>query len=154
MHAYIRYMVCMRGWLQRPRLSPDNNSSSPLFINAVSDMDKDEKQLIDKVTENNESPAPGWALDQLARLTVQKPGIESEMAELLFKRLSKNSCDVKLKTLRAMHFISRRGSSSFRRACQHGSQIIRQHLSASALPQSSQRTTLLALYALCVACTS
>ena len=93
-------------------------------------MQKDEKQLlIDKVTENNESPAPGWALDQLARLTVQKPGIENEMAELFFKRLSKNSCDVKLKTLRALAFISRRGTVAFRRACQRQSQLIRQHLS-------------------------
>ena len=85
--------------------------------------------LIEKVTENNESPAPGWALDQMARLTIQKPGIEIEMAELLFKRLNKNGCDVKLKTLRAMHFISRRGSVAFRRACQRGSQQIRVHLS-------------------------
>ena len=93
-------------------------------------MQKDEKQLlIDKVTENNESPAPGWALDQLARLTVQKPGIENEMAELFFKRLGMNSCDVKLKTLRALAFISRRGTVAFRRACQRQSQLIRQHLS-------------------------
>ncbi len=90
--------------------------------------------LIEKVTENNESPAPGWALDQMARLTIQKPGIEIEMAELLFKRLNKNGCDVKLKTLRAMHFISRRGSVAFRRACQRGSQQIRVHLSTPPLP--------------------
>ena len=81
------------------------------------------------MTENNESPAPGWALDQMARLTMQKPGIELEMVELLYKRLTKNSCDVKLKTLRAMHFISRRGSVAFRRAMQRGSQQIRVHLS-------------------------
>lgn len=81
------------------------------------------------MTENNESPAPGWALDQMARLTMQKPGIELEMVELLYKRLQKNSCDVKLKTLRAMHFIARRGSVAFRRAMQRGSQTIRQHLS-------------------------
>eukprot|EP01048_Picozoa_sp_COSAG05_P001556 COSAG05_NODE_53_length_23772_cov_13.856630_9_plen_156_part_00 len=99
--------------------------------------------LIDKVTENNESPAPGWALDQMARLTVQKPGIENEMAELLFKRLGKNSCDVKLKTLRAMHFISRRGSSAFRRACQRNSQLIRQHLSAFDPPIHSSCFSLL-----------
>ena len=85
--------------------------------------------LIEKVTENNESPAPGWALDQMARLTMQKPGIEIEMCELLYKRLQKNSCDVKIKTLRAMHFIARRGSVAFRRAMQRGSQIIRTHLS-------------------------
>ena len=100
----------MIGWLSRPML--------PLS-----------QSLIDKVTENNESPAPGWALDQMARLTMQKPGIEIEMCELLYKRLSKNACDVKLKTLRAMHFIARRGSVAFRRAMQRGSQIIRQHLS-------------------------
>lgn len=87
------------------------------------------QSLIEKVTDNNESPAPGWALDQMARLTMQKPGIELEMVELLYKRLTKNSCDVKLKTLRAMHFISRRGSVAFRRAMQRGSQQIRVHLS-------------------------
>ena len=87
------------------------------------------QSLIEKVTENNESPAPGWALDQKARLTMQKPGIEIEMCELLYKRLQKDSCDVKLKTLRAMHFIARRGSAAFRRAMQRGSQIIRTHLS-------------------------
>ena len=92
--------------------------------------------LIDKVTENNESPAPGWALDQMARLTIQKPGIELEMVELLYKRLSKNACDVKLKTLRAMHFIARRGSVAFRRAMQRGSQVIRQHLSTHPNPLS------------------
>ena len=87
------------------------------------------QSLIEKVTENNESPAPGWALDQMARLTIQKPGIEIEMVDLLFKRLQKNSCDVKLKCLRAMHFIARRGSVAFRRAMQRGSQVIRAHLS-------------------------
>lgn len=92
--------------------------------------------LVEKVTENNESPAPGWALDQMARLTIQKPGIELEMVELLYKRLQKNACDVKLKTLRAMHFIARRGSVAFRRAMQRGSQIIRQHLSTT-LPSPS-----------------
>jgi hypothetical protein len=60
---------------------------------------------------------------------MQKPGIELEMVELLYKRLTKNSCDVKLKTLRCMHFISRRGSVAFRRAMQRGSQQIRVHLS-------------------------
>ena len=95
--------------------------------------------LIEKVTENNESPAPGWALDQMARLTMQKPGIEMEMVELLYKRLQKNACDVKLKTLRAMHFISRRGSVAFRRAMQRGSQLIRQHLSTTPPPQESCR---------------
>ena len=87
--------------------------------------------LIHKATENNESPAPGWALDQMARLTVQKPGIELEMVELLYKRLLKNACDVKLKTLRAMHFIARRGSVAFRRAMQRSSQVmwLRRHLS-------------------------
>jgi hypothetical protein len=93
------------------------------------------QSLIEKVTENNESPAPGWALDQMARLTIQKPGIEIEMVDLLFKRLQKNSCDVKLKCLRAMHFIARRGSVAFRRAMQRGSQVIRAHLSK--LPRSA-----------------
>ena len=97
------------------------------------------------MTENNESPAPGWALDQMARLTIQKPGIEIEMAELLFKRLNKNGCDVKLKTLRAMHFISRRGSVAFRRACQRGSQQIRVHLSTPTAPLPTQRMSASAL---------
>ena len=97
------------------------------------------QSLIEKVTENNESPAPGWALDQMARLTMQKPGIEMEMVELLYKRLTKNSCDVKLKTLRAMHFISRRGSVAFRRAMQRGSQQIRDHLSKPTIPSARAR---------------
>jgi hypothetical protein len=116
--------------------------------------------LIDKVTENNESPAPGWALDQMARLTVQTPGIELEMVELLYKRLQKNACNVKLKTLRAMHFIARRDSVAFRRAMQRGSQVIRQHLSTrpsafSAGPLASlrarRRCTLLTVTMLCCA---
>ena len=80
----------------------------------------------------------------MARLTIQKPGIEIEMAELLFKRLNKNGCDVKLKTLRAMHFISRRGSVAFRRACQRGSQQIRVHLSTPPLPTQRMSASALA----------
>jgi hypothetical protein len=64
----------------------------------------------------------------MARLTVQKPGIELEMVVLLYKRLQKQSCDVKLKTLRAMLFILIRGSAAVRYAMQRDSQIIRQHL--------------------------
>ena len=64
-----------------------------------------------------------------AETNLAAAGIELEMVELLYKRLQKNACDVKLKTLRAMHFIARRGSVAFRRAMQRGSQVIRQHLS-------------------------
>ena len=94
-------------------------------------MDRDEKQLIEKVTENNDKPAPGWALDQLSRLTVVKASISEEMGMLLIKRMSKSSTHVKLKALRAVHFISRRGGPHFRRTMQNQSQIIRGHLRAS-----------------------
>ena len=40
------------------------------------------------------------------------------MVDLIVKRLAKNSTDIKLKTLRVMHFICRRGSVHFRRSMQ------------------------------------
>ena len=86
--------------------------------------------LVKKVTEDNETPAPGWALDQMARNTVTNPGCSDEIVDLVVKRLAKNSTDVKLKALRAVHFIARRGSVHFRRSMQRQTQIIRAHLSA------------------------
>jgi hypothetical protein len=91
---------------------------------------------IETVTENSESPAPTWALDHLAQLTAQKPGIEIELVELLFKGLyPDSSCNVKLKTLRAMHFISCHGSVAFRQACRREDQVIHAHLSKRPWPR-------------------
>jgi len=40
-------------------------------------MDREKKKLIDQVTSNDEKPAPGWILDQMARklrcLSVTRP---------------------------------------------------------------------------------
>jgi len=53
---------------------------------------------------------------------------EAELADYLCTRLSKNSTDCKLKALRAMHFIARRGSMNFRLGMQQRTQPIRAHL--------------------------
>jgi hypothetical protein len=90
--------------------------------------------LVGKVTEDTEQPAPGWALDQMARNTATNPGCADEMVDLMVKRLAKNSTDIKLKSLRAMHFICRRGSVHFRRSMQRQAQIVRAHINIRGPP--------------------
>ena len=47
------------------------------------------QSLVKKVTEDNETPAPGWALDQMARNTITNPGCSDELVDNLRERWAK-----------------------------------------------------------------
>ena len=113
--------ACLRILRRSDRLSPG----------PVAAMNKEEKDTLSKCCENNQAPAPGWALDQMSRLTVSRGDLCGEIADRLLKKTTDSSTNVKLKALRAIHFIGRRGSVHFRRSCCHRMEEIRVHLRES-----------------------
>ena len=84
-------------------------------------------KLVLQATSKDEAPAPGYVLNEIARLTQQSGEASDKLEDFLFKRLKKEAyTQVKLKTLRVIKYCCENGHISFRRRIQRRSADLRE----------------------------
>lgn len=86
------------------------------------------KSLVSKATVDDAKEPTGFALKELASHSYTSLQAASELADLLLRRVEKDSPDVKYKALKCIKYLCLHGRAEFRADAQRESAVIKQAL--------------------------
>jgi hypothetical protein len=86
------------------------------------------KSLVSKATADDTKDPTGYQLRELSQHSLVSLKDASELAELLLRRVEKDSADVKYKSLKCIKYLCLHGRAEFRQDVQRESHIIKQAL--------------------------
>ena len=96
------------------------------------------KSLVSKATSDDAKEPTGFQLKELAQHSYDSLSACTEMAELLLKKLDKESADVKYKALKCIKYVCLHGRGEFRMDVQKEAATIKQALRQSTTQQQQQ----------------
>jgi hypothetical protein len=78
-------------------------------------MDLSLRQLFSDATTTDDSPTPGYMLNELARITISNYVANTQLQDLIVSRIVKNNHNVKYKCLLIIKHVCRTGRIEFKR---------------------------------------
>eukprot|EP01114_Cavostelium_apophysatum_P023256 TRINITY_DN8709_c0_g1_i1.p1 TRINITY_DN8709_c0_g1~~TRINITY_DN8709_c0_g1_i1.p1 ORF type:complete len:453 (+),score=94.68 TRINITY_DN8709_c0_g1_i1:103-1461(+) len=93
-----------------------------------------EKNLVDRVTTNDDQPPSGYILDQIASATFKSMSSCKKVVDVTCSKLTESSPNVRWKVLKLIRYLLEKGERSYRIQLQQNSELIRPSLNFNGPP--------------------